>query len=238
MDMNTPSSHCERGRYQRPKVTLSGFTLTELLMVIAIIGILAAIIFASIGAARRASHKARSISNIRQIQQGLVLYNQDHRRLPQLAANSSFTEPFWNHSILPYVGVESTPEDPTDPWRSERKMPDFFYDPAAETSNVRRGDYGVVYSNTEGPVKLSQPSLSLLALVNPSKTPLVVTAQQFTNGEPVGSWYALNAAAPFGTGSEVSDRHGGNSIIGFADGHVRVIPRAKFYEEYMPFINE
>jgi prepilin-type N-terminal cleavage/methylation domain-containing protein len=68
----------------------SGFTLIELLTVIAIIGILAAILFPAIGAARRSAQKASDLSNIRSIGQAAIIYASDNNdRLPDPIANDS-----------------------------------------------------------------------------------------------------------------------------------------------------
>ena len=58
-----------------------GFTLIELLTVIAIIGILAAIIIPTVGAVRRSAHKASCASNLHQLGTAVNLFRNDNRGL-------------------------------------------------------------------------------------------------------------------------------------------------------------
>ncbi len=70
----------------------AGFTLIELLTVIAIIGILAAILFPAIGAAKKAANKANDLSNIRSLGQAALVYSSDNNdRLPDPIKNASAT---------------------------------------------------------------------------------------------------------------------------------------------------
>lgn len=55
-----------------------GFTLIELLVVIAIIGILAAVVLAALNSARIKGRDARRLSDIKQLQNALVLYYSDN----------------------------------------------------------------------------------------------------------------------------------------------------------------
>ena len=55
------------------------FTLIELLTVIAIIGILAAILIPTVGAVRATAQQSACASNLRQIALGVLLYSQDNR---------------------------------------------------------------------------------------------------------------------------------------------------------------
>lgn len=59
-----------------------GFTLIELLIVIAIIGVLIAILLPALGAARRAARQLQSISNIRTIHQTFTHYADANRVYP------------------------------------------------------------------------------------------------------------------------------------------------------------
>ena len=60
----------------------AAFTLVELLVVIAIIVLLAALLLSVIAGARSAAAMAACASNLRQIGHGLVVYDQEYRRLP------------------------------------------------------------------------------------------------------------------------------------------------------------
>src|SRR5688572_271338 len=65
-----------------------GFTLIEILVVIAIIAILAAIIFPVFAASREKARSTACLSNLRQLGNGYMLYVQDHDELFPLNAQA------------------------------------------------------------------------------------------------------------------------------------------------------
>jgi|GEM_PF-5667763 prepilin-type N-terminal cleavage/methylation domain len=67
---------------RRGDLSQSAFTLIELLTVIAIIGILAAIVIASVSKVRETARKAQCISKVRQLVVGTVAYGNDNRGRP------------------------------------------------------------------------------------------------------------------------------------------------------------
>ncbi len=85
-----------------------GFTLIELLMVIAIIGILSAIVLASLNGARGNANDARRISDIRQIQYALEVYYTQNNRYPCKIYNDALV-------TCELAGTSAMPTPPRDP---------------------------------------------------------------------------------------------------------------------------
>ena len=111
-----------------------GFTLIELLTVIAIIGILAAIIIPTVGKVRDFGQAAKCISNLRQIGQQLTLFANDNKGyLPAPAkstANSDITDPRIKSGgskqmaalLWPYYSSQKTNPLPTQTNHSRHEM--------------------------------------------------------------------------------------------------------------------
>ena len=99
-------------RNRRRHLPLAGFTLIELLTVIAIIGILAAILLPVVGRVRESARSARCVSNLRQTGVAVQAYAQENKgRLPSTGFFG--ISPYYNrdarnfqHSLLPYMGLK------------------------------------------------------------------------------------------------------------------------------------
>ena len=64
------------------RITGSGFTLVELMVVIAIIGILAAIAISQFASFRQKSYNSAAISDLRNVKTNLEAYYKDYQEYP------------------------------------------------------------------------------------------------------------------------------------------------------------
>ena len=96
----------------RAVMRCSGFTLLELLVVVAILGVLAALLFPLVTKSINNAQNVGCVSNLRQISGGLMAYAADHDG--QLPPGASISDPAmgsgsWANVLEPYMGVSDLP---------------------------------------------------------------------------------------------------------------------------------
>ena len=93
------------------RIQKKGFTLIELLVVVAIIALLAAILFPAFGLVREKARQSSCASNLKQIGMGILQYVQDaDERLPNgTQPNTAYADhgAGWAQQILPYIKDKS-----------------------------------------------------------------------------------------------------------------------------------
>lgn len=96
-------------------IKASGFTLVEMLVVLAIIGILAAILFPAFSRVREGANRATCASNLKQLGLGFQLYTRDNGGFypPITPWRGSAWCSLWADRIYPYVRSEQVFECPT-----------------------------------------------------------------------------------------------------------------------------
>ncbi len=94
--------------HRRPRSSSSrrAFTLIELLTVIAIIGILAAILVPTVGRVRQSARSAQCLSNLRQIGTAITLYAQEDKDRYPYGWNPD-TSRRWSHMVQNYLASTS-----------------------------------------------------------------------------------------------------------------------------------
>jgi prepilin-type N-terminal cleavage/methylation domain-containing protein/prepilin-type processing-associated H-X9-DG protein len=110
--LNHPQSQQLQSSSNVSTVKNDAFTLIELLTVIAIIGILAAILIPAIGKVRERAASAKSVSNLRQFGVAIQAYTSDNKgRYPVTWGKQSDNGPqeLWHHEIAPFMGMDKKP---------------------------------------------------------------------------------------------------------------------------------
>ena len=131
------------------------FTLVELLVVMAIVGVMAALLLPAIQAAREAARQTVCRNNLKQLGLALQSYHAAHKQLPpgaRMHAQSGKKSIGWHVLILPYIEQrplydEISPDDQGGALRhsSDRVVSEFFCPsadpPSADTGDLEMANY-------------------------------------------------------------------------------------------------
>ncbi|MFB9899108.1 type II secretion system protein, partial [Cerasicoccus arenae] len=203
----------------------SGFSLVELLVVVAIFGILAAILFPVISAVRNKSSSAQCASQLRQVGMAFQMYLQDHNNIlptSYLGAPFSGQSPYYNRDprrIQTIYGIYwGAPESRT--WSNSESEMSFDGTLAwSAWENNRRGPGPSIIGNlpaklttSDEPAKQPPWGSSFLLLEKPSSTPMYTEADALL--VPSAGWSKFLPEKPV---------HGSYRNTLFFDSHVEQV---------------
>lgn len=219
-------------------VRRQGFTLIELLTVIAIIGILAAILIPVVGRVRESARASQCVSNLRQIGQAIYLYAEDHNGITPPARNRNETglRVAFHHTLWPYLAGPSRDSfvGGSNEARAVSEIDNVFLCPSTIQNPIRTPGASRIFNESTGAwysyAKNLLPSMTLMnrdfndgadngfplhVLDTPTQI-VAVFESSFWYGH--GGWYhTRDGLMP----------HGGGSNFLFYDGSVNRVP----YEE-------
>ena len=200
--------------------------MVELLTVIAIIGVLAALVMLALGRVRESARRSTCANNLRQIASGLFLYASEHQRqLPPVSKSwpPASQQDTWGYAIWSYIGYRNEDfNDPANdlvfqnggvPDRNIFQCPTTQVDPTpAPGVNLRSSPYS--YGLNSNPIGSGTVYWTASVRLNQIKTPAqtaMVLESDFPLADSAGYrlWYGMIP-------------HAGGTNVAFYDGHIEL----------------
>jgi len=220
----------------------SGFTFVELLVVIAVISIVAALVFPALASARKKSSRSVCASNLRQLALANFAYAADHGSFVAAAGD------IWGRNVTRWHGSRRSRAESFDasngplspylgPHREVRHCPDFH--PESVGFEAGCGGYGYnaygVGSRAYhlGTFKGSQKGMTPGGILNAAQTVMFTDAAFVQSGKLIEYSFAepakhLTDSAPpreaYPAMPSIHFRHDGHANVVWVDGHVSSEP--------------
>jgi prepilin-type N-terminal cleavage/methylation domain-containing protein/prepilin-type processing-associated H-X9-DG protein len=217
----------------RQRTTPPGFTLVELLVVIALVALVAALLFPVFARSREAARRGACASNLRQIGLAVAQYVQDYgethppdKPAPEAAGWAALIQPYLKDVRVLQCPSEETPPNPDS---AGVGYTDYLYNRCALGKGLAafaapagtilcldgiRGDSGMWDNGTSGEYHDCRGNSEV-----PNATPGVAT------------WLHRPGEAPV---FRYAERHLAGAIYLFADGHVRSLTPLAVYNNCTP----
>jgi len=199
-----------------------GFSLVELLVGVAVIGLLTGIAFPAIQGGMGKAKLSQDLSNLRQIGQGILLYTGENQG--NLPPTSSLGEPSWIGALKPYLGeqYERIRTSALDPNREARKS-------AGGTSYLLNDEVDSAFDRAGNPKpgllqnqnRITEASRRLLLFPASRTKP---AGEDHIHSGSMGRWHSLlGEINPDSSGPVSRQRDSGSSAYLFADGHAEIL---------------
>lgn len=201
------------------------FTLIELLTVIAIIGILAAIIIPVVGKVRQTAQRSSALSNVRQLVLSMTVYASDNRGfLPrQVEGGLDWSGVLVRAGVLPISPVFAAPADTTE--RRVLTPPGGIQalQPRSFAINSAKFTYDGAGYRTPWPKSITEPPARLDSI-----PPQIMLVGENWGGEDAGSGAFVGVPENEGIDANPRDLYQGTGAhYAFADGSARFLRAAE-----------
>lgn len=175
-----------------------GFTLVEMLMVIAVIALLAGMLLPTLSKSKEKGREMQSIGNARELSKAILMFSLDNKnRLPNMAndemTNSVEKSSSGRKAVIDYVGGDVR----------------VFQSPADRRSDQDGGSYLYAGTRVAGIDGVSNSNMTRIA--NSSAKAIAFEHQLSTaQSAKENQWYTIT-------------RRNGGGVIGFLDGHASMV---------------
>ncbi|EIP98701.1 prepilin-type N-terminal cleavage/methylation domain-containing protein [Opitutaceae bacterium TAV1] len=195
------------------------FTLIELLTVIAIIGILAAMVLATVGQVRAKARSTKCASNLRQIGVAALLWSNDNKGyiVPCFsgADGPALQMRHWTGLLASYVGWPGDSSDTSKSWNSYNDMPIYQCPSKPDTFGY---SHNIRLSPLEG--GRGAPRKTYQDVEIPSQTVFMADSYRPSATDPTYWKSVLRAPSDSDENNRVNFRHSNAANVLWVDGHV------------------
>lgn len=199
----------------------AAFTLIEILVVVAIIAILAAMLFPALSGALRSGKQATSVSNLRQWGSAFhASWTERDGEMPSdgSGATSMTSEEAWFNRMPPKMGIPALKDSGTDMPKFGKKS--VWVNPGAPTIPATGIPFWYGYNDYLS--SAAEPNLRFTRVVHPSKTALLV--EKRPDADAAGN--PNNIEGYYGA-KDPRDQEATCNVL-FVDGHVAAVTRKVF----------
>jgi prepilin-type N-terminal cleavage/methylation domain-containing protein/prepilin-type processing-associated H-X9-DG protein len=227
-----------------------GFTLVELLVVVAIIAILAGLLFPVFAQAREKGRQTYCLSNLRQMAMAMLLYTEDHDgfyppAVGRIARRPVDEDASWMHFLAPYLKTEAVFIDPSSGYPNE-PLHNYGYAPSIramgyDAISLIVDPWGVAlweglggyYGRPLGWYREEIPSHNVSEIARPSETVLICDHRYF-------EWGVMDRQMRYPAPRHIRENNielpngyiAPSGLINalFTDGHVKGMKHQRFWE--------
>lgn len=225
----------------------SAFTLIELLIVVAIVAIIASILFPVFGRVRENARRASCQSNLKQIGLGVLQYAQDFDDTwPQYTVTGVVY--IWADAVYPYVRNEQVYNCPSHTFITNETQA-YKFNMNRGSTDYTYGSYGINFAYLDADVSsiartpptsnyITVKPVTTSMIIQPSTTVWVtdslnsitsVNSYRLIPARETGSVTPAITAGPpryltSSSGANVSERHLKTTNVLWCDGHVKAVP--------------
>ncbi|MHB1155851.1 MAG: prepilin-type N-terminal cleavage/methylation domain-containing protein [Phycisphaerales bacterium] len=201
---------------------LHGFTLVELLMVVAIIALLIAILLPALNKARDAAKTLQCASNEKQIGMAVNMYGDDHNGCLVPWARTPQWDRLWSQRLEIYLGgIAFDPNRPVTDYKLTWPNRGVYRCPAATVHDLNQPDFGInryhLFLNENAVIRINavRRTAQLLAFVDAFQTQNI----------PYSAGWLADCPISWPTSFYQADvRHNGVANVLFLDSHVSTAP--------------